>query len=266
MKTARGEQDVSMDGGRQEAMSSRLRRTLLDARRGKAPSAMLDCGAHMLLYFDNPSMMLRIGLQHLLERFAATRADLGFGSANDLKYQACAVQTQADCDIPDVLGFALPNRDHAIQSVWHSKRTVYFDIRRDAVAKGLLPTLERLRTRVKMARRLEYGNRSFGIVCIDHTEEYRCWSEDDLVYLDQFILDFLSPLLAESRSSQAEVRPLTAAERSVARLAVRGLSYKEIAAELRKSPYTVDNQLRQIREKLGVRNRVELVRACANLL
>jgi hypothetical protein len=32
---------------------------------------MLDCGAHMLLYFNEPQMMQWIGLQHLLERFAA---------------------------------------------------------------------------------------------------------------------------------------------------------------------------------------------------
>ena len=44
------------------------------------------------------------------------------------------------------------------------------------------------------------------------------------------------------------------------------MSYKEIARELHKSPNTVDNQLRKIREKLGVRNQIELIRACANFL
>jgi hypothetical protein len=55
---------------------------------------MLDCGAHMLLYLDQPLMGQRIGLQHLLERFAAARVDLGFGTSSDPKYQACAVETQ----------------------------------------------------------------------------------------------------------------------------------------------------------------------------
>ena len=61
-------------------------------------------------------------------------------------------------------------------------------------------------------------------------------------------------------------RSLTAAERAVVRLAVLGMSYKEIARELHKSPNTVDNQLRKIREKLGVRNQIELIRPCANFL
>jgi DNA-binding CsgD family transcriptional regulator len=76
--------------------------------------------------------------------------------------------------------------------------------------------------------------------------------------------DRLSPIMAESRSESG--RSLTAAERAVVRLAALGMSYKEIAAELHKSPNTVDNQLRKIRERLGVRNQIELVRACADLL
>ena len=30
---------------------------MLDAQRAVAPSAVLDCGPHMLLYFDQPQMM-----------------------------------------------------------------------------------------------------------------------------------------------------------------------------------------------------------------
>jgi DNA-binding CsgD family transcriptional regulator len=240
---------------------------MLDAQRAVVPPAMLDCGAHMLLYFDEPQMMQRIGLQHLLERFAATRVELGFGSPNDPKFQACAVQRQADCDVPDVLGVTWPNRDRGIRSVWQSKSTMYFDIRSDPIMSELRPMLERVRTRVSMARRLEYGNRSFGHICVDHTEERRRWSESDLSYLDQFVLGFLSPIMAESRSCQSESRrSLTSAERAVVRLATLGMSYKEIAVELHKSPNTVDNQLRKVRKKFGVHNQIELVGACANFL
>jgi DNA-binding CsgD family transcriptional regulator len=228
---------------------------------------MLDCGAHMLLYFDEPSRMQQIGLQHLLARFGATRGDMGFGSENDPKYRASAAQSRTDCDVPDVLGIALPNQERAIQSVWQAGRTIYFDVHHDPVMTRLLPAMDRFRTRVKMARRLEYQSRSFGIICLDHTEERRRWKQSDLDYLDQFVLEFLSPLMAESRSCHAEDhRALTAAERAVVRLAAQGLSYKEIAAELHKSPYTVDNQLRRIRERLGVRSQIELVRACAAFL
>jgi hypothetical protein len=54
---------------------------------------------------------------------------------------------------------------------------MHFDIRSDPIVSELRPMLERVRTRVSMARRLEYGNRSFGIICVDHTEERRRWSE-----------------------------------------------------------------------------------------
>jgi DNA-binding CsgD family transcriptional regulator len=256
-----------MSGVRQEATVYRLRRTLLDARRGEAPAAMLDCGAHMLLYFDEPSIMLGVGLQHLLERFDATRVNLGFGSQYGPEHQISAEQRRTDCDVPDSVGVVGPNRDRALQYVWHSKRTLYADVLHDPIMNGLLPTLQPLRTRAKMLRRLEYESRSFGIVCVDQTEECRRWSETDLDYLDQFVVDFLSPVMAESRSCRAGGgAPLTAAERAVVRLAAEGLSYKEIAAELHKSPNTVDNQLRRIRERLGVRNQIELVRACTNLL
>jgi DNA-binding CsgD family transcriptional regulator len=144
---------------------------------------------------------------------------------------------------------------------------MYFDIRSDPIMSELRPMLERVRTRVSMARRLEYGNRSFGHICVDHTEERRRWSESDLSYLDQFVLGFLSPIMAESRSCQSESRrSLTSAERAVVRLATLGMSYKEIAAELHKSPNTVDNQLRKVRKKFGVHNQIELVGACANFL
>lgn len=256
-----------MDVTRQESALRHLRRTVLDAQRGTAPPAMLDCFAHMLLYFDEPQMMHQIGLQHLLDRFAATRVDLGFGSMSDRKFQACAVQRRSDCDVPDVLGMAWPNQDRAIQSVWQSRRAVYLDVGQDPVLQPARPVLKRLRTRVKLARRLEDGNRSFGIVCIDHTEERRCWSQDEQRYLDQFVVGFLSPIMAESRACGKTARHrLTAVECAVVRLAAEGLGYKEIAVELHKSPHTVDNQLRKIRARFGVHNKVELVRACSNFL
>jgi DNA-binding CsgD family transcriptional regulator len=256
-----------MGEGGQEATLYKLRRTVLDAQRGVVPPSMLDCGAHMLLYFDEPSVMKRIGLQHLLERFGATRGDIGLGSAYDPIYRPSAVETHADYDVPNILGVAHPNRDRAIQSVWQSNHPIYFDVVYDPIMNRLLPAMKRFRTRAKMTRRLEYRNRSFGLICIDHTEERRRWNRGDLLYLDQFVLNFLSPIVAASRFSQAEGhRALTEAERAVVRLAAQGLSYKEIAAALHKSPYTVDNQLRRIRERLGVHNKIELVRACSALL
>ena len=255
-----------MVGARPESTLHTLRRTMLDAQRGLAPPAMLDCAAHMLLYLDEPQAMQRIALEHLLDRFAATRVAIGFGTPYDPKYRICATQMRTDCDVPDELGVAWPNQDRWIQSIWQSSAAVYLDVQNDLIVRGLQPSLERFRARVKLARRLELDDRSFGIVCVAQTEERRRWGWEDHFYLNQFVVGFLSPLMAESRRSRHKVHGhLTTAEYAIVQLAAQGLSYKEIAAKLNKSPNTVDNQLGRLRRKLGVRNQVALIRACAGL-
>jgi DNA-binding CsgD family transcriptional regulator len=254
-----------MVGAMPESTRHTLRRTVLDAQRGLAPPAMLDCAAHMLLYFDEPQTMER-ALEHLLDRFAATRVAIGFGTPYDPKYQICATQMRTDCDVPDELGVAWPNQDRWIQSIWQSRVALYLDVQNDLIVRGLRPSLERFRARVKLARRLEWDDRSFGIVCIAQTEEHRRWGWGDQSYLNQFVVGFLSPLMAESRRSRDKIRGhLTAAEYAIVRLAAQGLSYKEIAAKLNKSPNTVDSQLGRLRRKLGVRNQVALIQACTGL-
>ncbi|MDQ7013286.1 MAG: LuxR C-terminal-related transcriptional regulator [Planctomycetota bacterium] len=56
---------------------------------------------------------------------------------------------------------------------------------------------------------------------------------------------------------------LTQRELEVVGLVAEGLSSREVAQRLCRSPRTVENHLRSIYQKLGVRNRVELVRAVA---
>jgi hypothetical protein len=106
---------------------------MLDAQRGLAPPAMLDCAAHMLLYLDEPQAMQRIALEHLLDRFAATRVAIGFGTPYDPKYQVCATQRRTDCDVPDELGVAWPNQHRWIQSIWQSGAAVYLDVQNDLI-------------------------------------------------------------------------------------------------------------------------------------
>jgi DNA-binding CsgD family transcriptional regulator len=53
---------------------------------------------------------------------------------------------------------------------------------------------------------------------------------------------------------------LTSREREVMRLAVRGLTTRELARELGSSPRTAETHLANACAKLGVRSRVELVR------
>jgi DNA-binding CsgD family transcriptional regulator len=243
-----------------------LRHRLLDGQRGASPGAMLDCAAHMLLYADDPEAAQRIGMQHLLERFDATRIDLGFGSPNNDEHIATAFVRREGCDAPSPVGVRLPNRDQGIQVVWRSSRPVFLDIERDPLLARMRHMIrENFRTRTKLACRLEHHGSLFGIVCVDQTEDRRRWSDAEQAYLERFVRLFFAPVIFESRLAAAPAKAglLTDAEKAVVRLAVQGCTYKEIARRLGKSPNTVDNQLRRIRAKLGVHNQVELVRASA---
>jgi DNA-binding CsgD family transcriptional regulator len=71
------------------------------------------------------------------------------------------------------------------------------------------------------------------------------------VVLERAAPDQVAPLIA--RANQ-----LTARETEIAMLVLRGSSTSEIAAELFISPYTVQDHLKSIFEKVGVRSRQEL--------
>jgi DNA-binding CsgD family transcriptional regulator len=69
-----------------------------------------------------------------------------------------------------------------------------------------------------------------------------------------------------SRRSRDMVRGrLTTAEYAIVQFAAQGPSYKKIAAKLNKSSNAIDNHLGRLRRKLGVHNKVALIRACAGL-
>ena len=62
-------------------------------------------------------------------------------------------------------------------------------------------------------------------------------------------------LLAESADSAIE---LTDREREVVALLVKGMSNKEIARQLHRSPFTVRHHVSQLIKKLGAANRAEV--------
>jgi ATP/maltotriose-dependent transcriptional regulator MalT len=64
--------------------------------------------------------------------------------------------------------------------------------------------------------------------------------------------------------SDGPLAPLTAREREIARLVAGGRTNREVADELVLSPRTIEAHLRNIYGKLGVRSRVELVRAAGS--
>lgn len=62
-----------------------------------------------------------------------------------------------------------------------------------------------------------------------------------------------------------DTNPLTRREIEVVRLVAEGLSCREAARRVSRSPRTIENHLRSVYQKLHVRNRVELVRAAEQL-
>jgi DNA-binding CsgD family transcriptional regulator len=241
------------------ALVQKLKVHLLDQRQGKAPATMLDCGAHMLLNFDQPHIMYRVALRFLLERFNATRVDFGFGKPDQDIYVPNAVETVSGLEVPR---FEEIYRSDIwpVQQVWHAPGPVYQSLER---CPGIGEYWAPIGTKSKIARRLESDGELFGLICVDDTDEQRNWETAELNYFDQFVSEFFTPIVRAQLCAEKPVvrAQLSNAEIGVVRLAVSGLSYKEVARRLGKSPNTIDNQLRSARAKLNVRNQVELAQA-----
>lgn len=79
-----------------------------------------------------------------------------------------------------------------------------------------------------------------------------------------YLSSALRPFFHEATPAEPRVAPdpasvLTPREREVVALLASGLGYKEIAERLKISPYTVNNHLAHVREKLGVHSAIEAI-------
>jgi DNA-binding CsgD family transcriptional regulator len=253
-----------MNAAYSSALVHDLKVTLLDQKECVAPASMLDCAAHMLLNFEQPEAMYRVALRFLLERFRASRVDFGLGNPDMAVYVPSAVEIVPDLAVPQFEG-ELPNQIWPVQQVWQSPGPVYQSL-------DSCPGIDRywvaVGSKSKLARRLEVEDELFGLICIDDTDTVRRWDAADIRYFNQFITEFFSPIVRArvQLEKPSILAQLSMAEISVVRLAACGLTYKEVARRLGKSPNTVDNQLRSARAKLKVRNQVELAQACLKWL
>jgi DNA-binding CsgD family transcriptional regulator len=220
---------------------------------------MLDCAAHMLLYFDEPRAMQQIGLRHLLERFQAARGAVIYGTPLDGRFRVYVAERRADEGMPPVSNIEIGDHPYVLGFRWDSN-TVTVD------APACEPVMRAAPESRPLAQWLEQSRGIFGLVFMERRTGERSWLPAEQEYFSTFARDFLSPLLGASGARLEQLTRLTKAELAVLRLAVHGLSYKRIAAELGKSPNTVDNQLRQLREKFGAHNQLELLRACEAVL
>ena len=136
--------------------------------------------------------------------------------------------------------------------------------------------LLRMGTRVKMAAPIMDRTRPLGLMCVDWMDACEPARDERWARFEEIAAVVLGPVMSAAQrvasGAQRDVgRPvhggdaidllesLTPAERTVARLAVDGLSYKEIARRLNRSFSTVDHQLRSARSKLGVSSTARLV-------
>lgn len=255
------------------AAQRRLRLDLLDRPAIRWRPAR-DLAAHLLLHLDEPESCWRFAAGWLREAFDADRVDCGFGRPEDAHYHPQAEALRHDRAVPSVIGLAVDATDCGLQAAWHAHGVV---VLRDVAQERLLghrlrATLVRLGTSVKMAAPILGGADPIGMVCVDWMDACDPARDERWAHFEEVATGVLGPVMSASQrvargtahdalhdGAPDLLGRLTPAERTVARLAADGLSYKEIARRLGRSFSTVDHQLRSARNKLGARSTARLV-------
>lgn len=267
---------MEMDNDNLMAAQRHLRRNLLDNPNAIRWRPARDLAAHLLLRLDVPDDCWRFAADWLREAFDADRVDCGFGRPEDVCYRPTIEALRDGRDVPSVTGLAMDATGRGMQSLWHARGVmVLLDVEQERqLDDGARTQLLRIGTRVKMAAPLTDGTRPLGLVCVDWMDSCDPVRKERCAHFDEVVSVVLGPVLGASQRMTGTVqlapRPtedgapdlfstLTPAERTVARFAVDGLSYKEIARRLDRSFSTVDHQLRSVRSKLGVSSTARLV-------
>ena len=153
-----------------------LQAELLDKQRKLAPPSMLDCAAHMLLYFESQDAVHRIAPAIPAGKFDATRANLGYGDAAMPQYVSSAIETASGVAVP-LTDQPVPN--YSIRSSGSGDRP-----RPYASILKTFPASKRcgLRSEPKPSWRGGWkpSGASLGLVCIDDTLTQRQWKPSDV--------------------------------------------------------------------------------------
>ena len=236
-----------------------------------------DLAAHLLVYLDDARVCWQIATRWLLDKLGAARVDGGWGNPDAPLYAPGQNETLCASEYVSTLkGVMVENSEPGVMAVWQSKKPVIFrelsseagfsaDLRKALVQRG---------TSTKIAVSLHSDAGPFAIIGADRFEEEREWDTLDYEILSCVSSQVLAPVLRTAFDLERRVAAgavlrtiphLSNAEYQVALLTSQGLSYKEIARSLRKSPFTIDHQLRSIRGKLGVVSHAKLVSRLAHL-
>jgi DNA-binding CsgD family transcriptional regulator len=248
-----------------------------------------ELAAQLLLYLDDPDACWRLTTEWLRETLDADRVDGGFGGFVGAGGAARDYVVVAESQRPGLLLPAVMNRrfdaaDPALRAVWSQRGLLAVDdVSQAGMRAEMRGTLQSLGTAAKVALPVHDGERPIGILCADWHREAPRWNEAACLEASRFTHAALGALMgAAQRLARVAAAPasqvaaevpdsgwgqapsawgeLTPAEQRVAKLVAFGLSYKEVARRLDRSPATIDHQLRSIRQKLGVASTSRLVR------
>ncbi|WP_315727931.1 MULTISPECIES: helix-turn-helix transcriptional regulator [unclassified Bradyrhizobium] len=252
-----------------------LRASLLDSRGAISFAPARDLAAHMLLAIDDLTLAGNIAAQWLQERVQGERVDGNIGSPSDAVYVCGRWESvSAASDAWSAKGATLDNTDPGMRYLWKANGPLILEAvsSETAISPAARAALLATGTKAKMIMPMRTADgRPFGLMSVDRlTVASRTW---DIALVDLFrsvLHEVVSPILAAAKSlhddqgsppralNEISIQ-LTEAEIRVARLAAKGLGYKEIARDLQRSVHTIDHQLRSIRTKLGISTHARLV-------
>ncbi len=104
-------------------------------------------------------------------------------------------------------------------------------------------------------------NSPFDLLCksVEAVSQGQIWASNDEL---RYVLNAFAKFSKQRKMDSNVESRMTKRETEVVRLAVEGLSNREIGQQLGLTEHTVKNYLFRVFDKLGVSNRVELVLSC----
>lgn len=241
-----------------------------------------ELAAQLLLYLDDPTACWRLSSQWLRDTLDADRVDAGLGGTAGQDYVVLVECQRPGLGLPSMLGRRIAADELGLRSAWASQGLQLLPCLREqaVLSTPMRNTLLSLGTASKLALTVRSPGVA-GMICADWQHDAPRWPADVVNELRAVTRHVVAPVLSAAQASTQASTPtvtpepsprpaaspaaadplarLTPAERHVAQLVARGLSYKEVARSLDRSLATVDHQLRSIRAKLGVRSTARLV-------
>jgi DNA-binding CsgD family transcriptional regulator len=229
-----------------------------------APHGYADGDELRAVFVDGESAWGCVALHRRRGRFegpeAAAVAELGGLIAEGIRRAVLATALAADGET-DVPGLILLRGDDSVESVTPAATRWVGEILDPTGGTGGLPMI--VVGIAARARRAATG-RSEEVARARLPMKTRGWLQLDASLLDGDLPGRVGVMVQPAKSPEiaaliVEAYGLSEREREVTHLVLRGLSTLEIAQDLHLSPYTVQDHLKAIFAKVGVRSRRELV-------